>query len=82
MLKIKNNVDLNELEKFGFKYRDCCEYKNCYVYEEKNDAWSNDEIVIYCDNRKICKHYEDFSNDYLQFKINDLIQADLVEKIV
>ena len=81
MLKIIDNVDLKELAKYGFEYRDCCEYKNCYVYEEKNDGWSNDEIVIYCDNRKICKYYEDFSNDYLQNKINDLIKDGLVEKI-
>ena len=81
MLKIKDNVDLKELEKYGFEYRDYCEYANSYVYEEKNNGWSNDEIVIYCDSREICKHYEDFSNDYLQYKINDLIKDGLVEKI-
>ena len=80
-LRIKDNVDLRELEKYGFEYRDYCEYKNCYVYEEKNDGWSNDEIVIYCDNGKICKYYEDFSNDYLQYKIDNLIKADLIEKV-
>ena len=81
MLKIKDNVDLKELEKYGFEYRDCCGYKNSYVYEERNDGWSNDEIVIYCDNKKICKYYEDFSNDYLQYKIDDLIKDGLVEKV-
>ena len=82
MLRVKDNVDLKELEKYGFEYRDCCEYKNSYVYVEKNDGWSNDEIVINCDNGEIYKHYEDFSNDYLQYKINDLIKDGLVEKVV
>ena len=81
MLKVKDNLDLKELEKYGFEYRDCCEYKNCYVYEEKNDGWSNDEIVVYGDSREIYKNYEDFCNDYLQSKIDDLIKDGLVEKV-
>ena len=76
MLKIRDEVDLKELEKYGFIN---CDYY--YLYEEKNDGWSNDDITIYVSSREKHKHYEDFSNDYLQYIIDDLIKADLVEKV-
>ncbi len=84
MLKIKDNVDLKELEKFGFKF-------------EKEHGLFSDRYIIYfdCDqtiqisksNRKI--YTEDISGSYSFGAIvdealtilYDLIQAGLVEKI-
>ena len=58
MLKIKDNVDLKELEKFNFK--------------EYNDCWQRDYEWSFLEN----KYYENSG-----YKIKDLFEADLVEKI-
>lgn len=71
MLKIKDNVNLKELEKFGFKYK-----KN--EYRHKIYEWTNkyDFFTVYVwDNREI---YSSGAVDVLY----DLIKADLVEKVV
>lgn len=77
MLKIKDNVDLKELEKYGFK-----EYKEDYTRLYKNDI----ETIVYKDTRVI----EDIDTDYkfLEMlnlgesrRVQDLIKADLVEKV-
>lgn len=73
MLKIKDNVDLKELEKFGFeKDRLSCYYikevaiaKECVVYTDTNAIW-------FVDNGTLSQ---------LDI-IFDLIQAGLVEKVV
>ena len=75
MLKIKDNVDLKELEKFGFK-------PNCYNKYEKfmhgdKRLWLMvagyvKSIFIECEDEE--------SNDDLDI-LYDLIKADLVEKI-
>jgi len=82
MLKIKDNVDLKELEKFGFE-----EYKehNGYVYDiipyVKNRQYSY--IEIFNETRRIsCLEYVEF--EYQQQAVEilfDLIQAGLVEKV-
>lgn len=74
MLKIKNNVDLKELEKFGFKYdKKLKEWNygdlfNGYVYVEEEN-----KIIkpIYDENMWIC----------MEDLFYDLIKADLVEKV-
>ena len=91
MLKIKGNVDLKELEKFGFKYDD--EFgvgmyrKSKYYDKEVNDpiyGKSNQSfavrIALFEKDRKI------IDNNGSQFKMDydtlfDLIQAGLVEKV-
>lgn len=76
MLKIKDNVDLKELEKFGFEYTN--EYEQIYNFETNNN--SNCILIPY---RKIMlrayeiRVFEDFKADILY----DLIQANLVEKV-
>ena len=75
MLKIKDNVDLKELEKFGFKY-----VKNSNYPMLSNQEYYYDyvgTIAIY-ENTKviIIKHTGDETTDTLY----DLIQASLVEK--
>lgn len=80
MLKIKDNVDLKVLEKYGFEYE---ERTKCYY-----GGYSNRELHlrVYEDdiNREI-KMYEPFRdvNDEENNieKLFDLIQAGLVEKV-
>ena len=78
MLKIKDNVDLKELEKYGFK-----EYNDCWQRDYNNDYATN----IYKDTREIIKVDYEWSfleNKYYEnstYKISDLIKADLVEKV-
>ena len=85
MLKIKDNVDLKELEKFGFNYHDKENASICYyrlipmphrtiniMIEIFKDKTIHYQLPIDC---KI----DDYINleDYIQ----DLIQAGLVEKV-
>jgi hypothetical protein len=85
MLKIKDDVDLKELEKFGFIInKDCATYQN-----------TNDEYIYIYSNKKIEIEFERFydeldiggpslchslSNTLLN-TLYDLIQAGLVEKV-
>ena len=68
MLKIKDDVDLKELEKFGF-----IKDKNIYYYK---NVFSVNVLMIF-DNRKISNPTDDNGNVILY----DLIQAGLVEKV-
>ena len=76
MLKIKDNVDLKELEKFGFK-----EYNDCYSRLYKTDT----STII----NKTTREIRDIDIDsFLTIvdlgeskRVNDLIKADLVEKV-
>ena len=68
MLKIKDSVDLKELEKYGFE-------KNKNIYYFKNIC--NATVLMVFDNRKISNPEDDPGND----KLYDLIQANLVEKV-
>jgi len=74
MLKIKDNVDLRELEKFGYRLSN-----NEYVKELDLD-YDNDIIFIDIKTREIYLDTYEFSNEYLLEVIKDLIQAGLVEK--
>ncbi len=74
MLKIKDDADLKELEKYGFKY-----FKN-EVYEAwEIDNW-NSYLGVETKNRILqigCQDYNEIEEDI----IYDLIKADLVEKV-
>ena len=78
MLKIKDNVDLKELEKYGFK-----EYNDCWQRDYQNGYATN----IYKDTKEIIKVDYEWSfleNQYYQdskYRISDLIKANLVEKV-
>lgn len=77
MLKIKDNVDLKELEKFGFEVEETFEdkptelYDNAYtkieLYDDIYDKWNTRQIFV-------------IGSAYLD-KVYDLIQAGLVEKV-
>ena len=80
MLKIKDNVNLKELEKFGFEKDGYNYYYDFIPYNEDN---SNDQyILVDIKTRKIYLDYIDL--DYFDKAVEllyDLIKADLVEKI-
>ena len=77
MLKIKDNVDLKELEKYGYnnKYSKSGHYEKVIGYartiwiEQDSSIWLEDSMS-YIDDEKI-----------LEPLVDDLIKADLVEKM-
>lgn len=76
MLKIKDNVDLKELEKFGLKFSKT--YNNYRLFEKES-------IVVDCKSREIGLEDNSFYNIVTDRPLNilfDLIQAGLVEKVV
>lgn len=102
MLKIKDNVDLKELEKFGFK-----EKPYGYIYYPNNNnpnsryfsniqinkklMGENNVIKFSLENMNVwCNSIEELEDDFknikasyeaFKIKIDDLIKADLVEKV-
>lgn len=77
MLKIKKDVDLKELEKFGFMYFDSVgQWRFC----ERNLI---QETYIYINvwNRRIIYKQEKDTDVMCLTTIYDLIQANLVEKV-
>lgn len=82
MLRKKDNIDLRELEKYGFKYgaRDTFLYKTTSnkvesrIYIDLLPCHNNNnELKIQCPSHSIPEKIID--------KIYDLIKADLVEKV-
>ena len=77
MLKIKDNVDLKELEKFGY-------YKaSMYGQPSYNkDLEDNDTLAIIIETRKLFLDTWGCINEKYLLKVaDDLIKADLVEKV-
>ena len=77
MLKIRDDVDLKELEKFGFKKT---EYSYIRNYN-REDYTITIEVEF---NRRIYIENDFYDNDYaclIPNVIYDLIQAGLVEKV-
>ena len=73
MLKIKDNVDLKELEKYGF------EYKKGIIIKEQG-AYCNYATSIDVADRTITPYHAGFS--YYDYEIiYNLTKADLVEKV-
>ena len=79
MLKIKDNVDLKELEKFGFD-----DEGNRYFYYEFTEPNENSELRLYVEKetRELSTGIDMYCSPYrIHDKIYDLIQAGLVEKV-
>lgn len=80
MLKIKDSVDLNELEKFGFKK---AKTTNGFTYYYPI-AWNYGlyvELTVNIDKTiSLDVNYEDFYTENIDI-LFDLIQAGLVEKV-
>ncbi len=78
MLKIKDNIDLKELEKFGY-YKASMYGQPSY---NKDLEYDNDTISVIIDTRKLFLDTWGCINDkYLLKVVDDLIKADLVEKV-
>jgi hypothetical protein len=79
MLRIKKEVDLKELEKFGFRKSDRV-FK--YIYDYTIRTILDYQIRIYEDRHIEISQEAMYDWDYnLQDKLYDLIQANLVEKV-
>lgn len=79
MLKIREDVNLEELEKFGFEY-----HKMVYVKEiKRSNKTIKEEKIIYVEeeNREISIHKGLFNVDEELDTIYDLIKANLVVKV-
>lgn len=79
MWKVKDGVDLKELEKYGFKL-----YKGYYKnkgYYKKNLEFSDIEIFVDVEQRIIERSNQFVFTKVYEDEIQDLIKADLVEKV-
>jgi hypothetical protein len=76
MLKIKDNVDLKELEKYGFKIHKTKEWY-CYDVDKRTDLF-----VKPLTKQIIFTAYDYATKDVTNIDVlYDLIKADLVEKV-
>ena len=75
MLKIKDNIDLKELEKYGFKYADGENYHKSNL-NMNISLGDNQELNIKCDDY----YFDEDINECIEW-IYDLIKDDLVEKV-
>ena len=77
MLRIKNDVDLKKLEKFGFVYytdKESCRYGCC--------EFGNHDINIFINNARVISLNSSSARSIFNFEtLYDLIQAGLVEKL-
>ena len=89
MLKIRNSVDLKELEKFGFSLNESGLYYEKDFPAEYFDGEEKHQIVIYKNKRNIA--LDIMNNDYtyhsfddelggIEDTLYDLIKAGLIEK--
>lgn len=78
MLKIKDDVDLKELEKFGFK-PDYYVDSKVYVKEFRVGIFYKEYIIIWFKDRNIQIRN---NGQKLLTTLYDLIKANLVEKVV
>lgn len=80
MLKIKDNVDLKELEKFGFKLKYNENNGKPFSYEKEFIGWNRrSDITIYIEDREINCYIEEEMG--IIETLYDLIKADMVVKI-
>lgn len=83
MLKVKDNVDLKELEKFGF------EYNNWEMrYERKVERVYEETILVVHGRKVLLECISDYGIDgdeyyieKVESYIQDLVEADLIEKV-
>jgi len=80
MLKIKDKIDLKELEKFGFREMP---YKWYGMLLMKKI--SSSDMIVYIDNDRTIWEMDDEDNyspnPVLHQRVIDLIKADLIEKV-
>ena len=76
MLKIKQEIDLKELEKYDY-YLASMYGQPAYI----KDLKYNDNLVVIIDTRKVFLDTYEYSDEYLLEVADDLIKDDLVEKV-
>lgn len=78
MLKIKDNIDLKDLEKLGF-VRDAH-----FIDNDGNTMYSYEFLTINVTTRElcICTGVDKLCGDKEIVKLYELVQAELVEKVV
>ena len=93
MLKIKDNVDLKELEKFGFKPKYDENTGRIYAYQKKCEKNVGGLLITITETTSLIRIYRAFIKKNIEWRINkyndyfdidtlyDLIQAGLVEKV-
>lgn len=81
MLKIKDNVDLKELERFGFEY--IVEKYKRYTYKNKFikiDVFL--DLENECENKVLFMITNEYNRNYANLDVlYDLIKADLVDEV-
>lgn len=94
MMKVKDNIELEELKKYGFNYVEW-QYNHEYGFFPKlyvKDMWKDNKclhrvnIIINTTNRHIdIRNGKDFSllvsKQAINKYLSDLIKADLIEKV-
>lgn len=83
MLKIKDNVDLKELEKFGFELNQWNEYRKEICGGRRGQCF---EVILFNGENRILYGYAcgadgDGEEDYIDDTLYDLIKADMIEKV-
>lgn len=93
MLKIKNNVDLKELERFGFKAKYDEDTGKVRAYQKKCEKDVGGLLISITETTSLIRIYRAFKGKNIEWRINkyndyfdidtlyDLIQAGLVEKV-
>ena len=85
MLKIKDNVDLKELEKFGFEYEEWNSFYSRDLERKKEEV----KLIVYPDSRKIeVENIQDYRIDGEEYytkatieQVKDLQESGYVEKV-
>ena len=92
MLKIKNNVDLKELERFGFKAKYDEDSGKVCAYQKKCEKDVGGLLITITETTSLIRIYRAFIGKNIEWRINkyndyfdidtlyDLIQAGLVVK--
>ena len=75
-LRIKNDVDLEELEKYGFEY---IKNKNYPVLSSQEYVYSYLNVIFIFENTRYIKL--EYLGSESEEMLYDLIKADLVEKV-
>ena len=93
MLKIKDSVDLKELEKFGFKPKYDENTGRICAYQKKCEKDVGGLLISIIETTSLIRIYRAFKGKNIEWRINkyndyfdidtlyDLIQAGLVEKV-
>ena len=81
MLKIKDNIDLKQLKKFGFKFVEVKRYDEFDYYYEIEQ--SGETLTVYVKDKSIRTYSKgDYGyTDTIFDVLFDLIQAGIVEKV-